>query len=354
MLKDFYKGKKVLLTGDTGFKGSWLAIWLVNLGAEVYGYALAPDTVEGNYSACKVDTMIHHVDGDIRDGQKLKEYFKKVKPDIAFHLAAQPLVIDSYSDPVYNFDVNVMGTVHFLEAVRTSVSTKAAVVITTDKCYQNNEWIWGYKEGDHLGGKDPYSASKACAELVTASYINSFFKNSHCSIATVRAGNVIGGGDWAANRIIPDFFRAYQNNSNLELRNPISVRPWQHVLEPLFGYLQLGSVLYKDSSFSGAWNFGPMDSNHVPVEVLIQTLQSISGKVNFSFIDQKEKLHEATLLKLDISKAQHYLNWYPKLNLKDMLTYTSDGYLAQINQQNILDNRLKQINDYSKLQNQDR
>ena len=351
MFQNFYKGKKVLITGDTGFKGSWLAIWLVNMGAEVYGYALSPDTEAGNYTSCKVNTLIQHLDGDIRDGEKLKKYFKQINPDIAFHLAAQPLVIDSYNNPVYNFDVNVMGTVHFLEALRSSENTKSAVVITTDKCYKNNEWMWGYKETDHLGGKDPYSASKACTELVTESYIHSFFKNSSCSIATVRAGNVIGGGDWAANRIIPDYFRAYQNTTKLELRNPNSVRPWQHVLEPLFGYLKLGKLLYSDPSLSGAWNFGPMDLNHVPVETLIKTLSEITGKVNYSFAEQKDKLHEATLLKLDISKAQHLLKWYPKLNLKEMLVYTSNGYLAQIEGQNILDNRIKQITDYSQLQN---
>ncbi len=350
MALNFYKGKKILLTGDTGFKGSWLALWLVNLGAEVYGYSLPPRDKKENYESCNIASLIQHKDGDIRDGEKLKKYFKDVNPDLAFHLAAQPLVIDSYNDPVYNFDVNVMGTIQFLEALRASDNTKSAVVITTDKCYKNNEWQQGYKESDHLGGKDPYSASKACAEIVTESYAHSFFQKNACSIATARAGNVIGGGDWASNRIIPDYFRAYESGAKLELRNPLAVRPWQHVLEPLFGYLTLGEKLYDDSIFTGAWNFGPQELNHIPVEKLIITLSSITGKVDYAFAQQNEKLHEATLLKLDITKAQQQLHWFPKLNLKDMLTYTADGYLAQIEKRKILDNRIAQINDYSKLQ----
>jgi CDP-glucose 4,6-dehydratase len=346
-LKDFYKNKKVLLTGDTGFKGSWLAIWLTQMGAEVYGYALAPDSDSCNYNTCKVGSMIKHTDGDIRDKEKFAAYVNKIKPDIAFHLAAQPLVMDSYNDPVYTFDVNIMGTVHFLEALRKSPNTKAAVVVTSDKCYHNNETGIAYKESDALGGKDPYSASKGAAEIVTASYIHSFFNtNDTCNIATGRAGNVIGGGDWAVNRIIPDFFRSYIKNENLEIRNPNAVRPWQHVLDPLYGYLLLGYKLYTDNSYSGSWNFGPAEKSHVKVQTLIEKLIGITGKINYKILENEKKLHEATLLRLDINKATTALNWRPAFDFDLTLKYTAEGYLAEIDKKNILDNRIKQIQQY--------
>lgn len=349
-LKDFYKNKKVLLTGDTGFKGSWLAIWLTQLGAKVYGYSLAPDSNTTNYSKCNLGSMIHHLDGDIRDQEKFAAYMNKIKPDIAFHLAAQPLVIDSYADPAYTFNVNVMGTIHFLEALRKSSNTKAAVVVTSDKCYQNNEWVWGYKESDSLGGKDPYSASKGAAELVTASYIHSFFNTINtCNIATGRAGNVIGGGDWAINRIVPDFFRSYIKNENLIIRNPNAIRPWQHVLDPLYGYLLLGNKLYLDNTFSGSWNFGPTEKSHVKVQHLIEKLIGITGKINYEIQEKEKKLHEATSLKLDINKAAFSLDWHPSLDLDITLKYTAEGYLTEIDKKDVLENRVKQIQQYHQL-----
>lgn len=350
-LEKFYKGKKILLTGDTGFKGSWMAIWLASMGAEVYGYALPAAHKDNNYEACKVASMIHHTEGDIRNREEFARYMEKVKPDIAFHLAAQPLVLDSYADPVYTYEVNVMGTVNFLEALRKSEHTRAAVVVTTDKCYKNNEWAWGYRETDALGGKDPYSASKACSEIVAESYIHSFFGKGKCRIATARAGNVIGGGDWADNRIVPDYFRAYKDGSSIELRNPAAIRPWQHVLEPVFGYLLLGYKLYQEDGeyYTGAWNFGPQDKNHVTVQALIEKLISITGKLSYQLPDQKATLHEATFLKLDISKALFYLKWSPLLDLDNMMRYTAEGYLAQIENKNVLENRIKQIQTYSAL-----
>ena len=348
MLKDFYKGKKVLVTGDSGFKGSWMAIWLSNMGAEVYGYSLPPSSDKINYSTCKVNSMIHHLDGDIRDREKFQKYVNEVKPDIAFHLAAQPLVLDSYNDPVYTYEVNVMGTINFLEAIRKSPNTKASVVITTDKCYRNNEWAWGYRECDPLGGKDPYSSSKACTEILTESYINSFFNTGSSYVATARAGNVIGGGDWADNRIVPDYFRAYIKNEDLQIRNADAIRPWQHVLEPIYGYLLLGLKLYnEESKYVGAWNFGPGDGSHVNVLHLIEKLVGITGKVNYSIVEVGKKLHEATFLKLDISKSAFYLKWKPLLSLDLMLQYTSEGYLAEIASKNTLENRFQQIRDYS-------
>jgi len=240
-----YKNKKVLITGDTGFKGSWLTIWLKELGADVYGYALPPLRDEDNFVKCNLNEKIHHINGDIRDKEHLFKFFDEVKPDIAFHLAAQPLVLESYKNPHYTFETNLMGTVNFFEAVRGTQSVKVAVNITSDKCYQNNEWIWGYRENDAMGGKDPYSASKGASELITQSYLNSFFvKEGTANIASARAGNVIGGGDWADYRIVPDFFKAIEKNDVLKLRYPEATRPWQHVLEPLSGYLNLAMKLF--------------------------------------------------------------------------------------------------------------
>jgi len=353
-VKEFYSGKKILLTGDTGFKGSWLAIWLTHLGAKVYGYALAADTDQANFIKCGLEKVIHHVDGDIRDFKKLNAYIQEIKPDICFHLAAQPLVLSSYTDPVYNYETNVMGTINFLEALRNCASVKAAVVITTDKCYQNNEWIWGYRESDAMGGKDPYSASKACAEIVTHSYISSFFSDKDaCKIATVRAGNVIGGGDWAEHRIIPDFFRAMVSGEELTLRNPDATRPWQHVLEPLRGYLLIGSLLAGDNGlkYTGAWNFGPAEENHVSVGTLVKNLARLNhNKVKYSIVKNANQPHEATLLKLDISKASFLLHWRPVLTLEQTLAFTTEGYEVEVgNSKDLLKERIKQIEKYSEL-----
>ncbi|TWI93807.1 CDP-glucose 4,6-dehydratase [Mucilaginibacter frigoritolerans] len=345
-----YKGKKVLITGHTGFKGSWLAIWLKYLGADVYGYALPPNSEQDNFVSCNLKDEINHFEGDVRDGEKLKEYFKQIQPEFAFHLAAQPLVLYSYQNPVSTFETNLMGTVNFFEAVRQTSSVKVAINVTSDKCYDNKEWVWGYRENDPMGGKDPYSASKGCSELITASYINSFFKNDDsCLVASARAGNVIGGGDWAMDRILPDYFRSVKDNKKLLLRNPYSTRPWQHVLEPLSGYLHLGStLLLKGRSFIGGWNFGPIDTNNYSVKDLIDKILLKDNKGGYIIPDQIEKLHEAVLLKLDVSKAVNLLNWEPVLNFDETVSFTVSGYQDDLyHTDNILDQRIKQIKLYT-------
>ncbi|MGI4728452.1 MAG: CDP-glucose 4,6-dehydratase [Janthinobacterium lividum] len=344
-----YQGKKVLITGHTGFKGSWLAIWLKQLGAEVYGYSLAPYSEKDNFVTCNLKQEINHFEGDVRNGSALKEYFNKVQPDIAFHLAAQPLVLISYKKPASTFETNLMGVVNFFEAVRETSSVKAAVNITSDKCYDNKEWVWGYRENDAMGGNDPYSASKGCAELITASYIHSFFSNeNNCAVASGRAGNVIGGGDWAADRIVPDYFRALIAGEQLQLRNPAATRPWQHVLEPLSGYLTLGAMLFlQGKNYSGGWNFGPNDANNYPVKELINQIYQITGLGNYLITENKENLHEANFLKLDVSKAVNRLGWQSVLNFNETVKFTVDGYEAEKTSSQVLNNRIKQIQDYT-------
>jgi CDP-glucose 4,6-dehydratase len=343
-----YSGKKVLLTGDSGFKGSWMAIWLKEMGAEVFGYSLAPLTEQDNFVTCGLASKIKHVDADVRDKKKLQEYFGQVKPDFAFHLAAQPLVIDSYKDPHYNFETNLMGTVNFFEAVRNCPSVKVAVNVTTDKCYRNNEWVWGYRENDPMGGDDPYSASKGCSELITHSYLKSFFQEKGtCHIASGRAGNVIGGGDWADNRIIPDIMRGLKNNSSTPIRNPNSVRPWQHVLEPVCGYLKLGEKLFSEGKdFSGGWNFGPAAFENYTVGDVVSELIKNIPTIKIDSPRQTQKLHEAGLLKLDITKAVNLLEWSPKLNFAETIKMTADGYLSEINASDIYKARVEQIRKY--------
>jgi CDP-glucose 4,6-dehydratase len=342
-----YKGKKVLITGDTGFKGSWLSVWLKELGAQVYGYALPAKTEKDNFIRCNLKNIINHKDGDIRDKDSLAKYFQDVHPDLAFHLAAQPLVLESYENPQYTFETNLMGTVNFFESIRNIESVKAAINITSDKCYHNNEWVWGYRENEPMGGDDPYSASKGCSELITNAYQKSFFnKDSNCKIASARAGNVIGGGDWAENRIVPDFFRAMEENNELSIRNPHSTRPWQHVLEPLSGYLWLGAKLYDEGErFSGSWNFGPLETTNRSVIDLINSMSNILGKGQYLIADNKD-FHEANLLKLDISKAVKYLEWYPTLDFKETIQFTVSGYIAEIDNSNVYESRIKQIESY--------
>lgn len=354
LFEGVFENKRVLITGDTGFKGSWLAIWLKELGAEIYGYALPPKRKDDNFVKCNINEKINHFDGDIRDTTKLKNYFDKVRPEIAFHLAAQPLVLESYKNPHYTFETNVMGTVNFFEAVRTTKSVKTALNITSDKCYLNNEWVWGYRENDPMGGKDPYSASKGCAELVTNCYTNSFFSdNTNCKIASVRAGNVIGGGDWADYRILPDFFRAIKKNEKLIVRNPNATRPWQYVLEPLSGYLLLASKLYEEGNkYSGGWNFGPLDQANYKVVELIEAIIKYYGKGNVDFEESTEKFHEAKVLKLDISKAMWNLRWKPVLNFEELIEFTVDGYKAELDGKTLYNERVKQINYYVELAKQ--
>ncbi len=344
-----YKDKKVLVTGDTGFKGSWLCIWLKELGADVYGYALPALTKKDNFVTTGLAGKIHHTDGDVRNLEQLQAYFNEVKPDMAFHLAAQPLVIESYNNPHYNFETNLMGTVNFFEAVRNCPSVKAAINVTTDKCYQNNEWIWGYRENDAMGGDDPYSASKGCSELITNSYIKSFFsKDATAHVASGRAGNVIGGGDWADNRIIPDMIRAYLSNQTSLIRNPNSVRPWQFVLEPLSGYLKLGEKLWTDGkTYAGGWNFGPAAFENYSVGDVVDEVKKIIPSLKIDAPKATEKLHEAGLLKLDITKAVNQLGWKPKLNFSETIAITIKGYLAETEPNtDLYSNRVMQIKEY--------
>jgi CDP-glucose 4,6-dehydratase len=347
LFKGFYKGKKVVITGDTGFKGSWLSIWLKELGAEVYGYALPPKTEKDNFVRCDLREKIHHMDGDIRNKDLLLKYFSEIQPDYAFHLAAQPLVLESYRNPHYTFETNLMGTVNFFEAVRLTESVKAAVNITSDKCYQNNEWVWGYRENEPMGGDDPYSASKGCSELITNSFAKSFFKDARCNVASARAGNVIGGGDWAENRIVPDFFRALEEGKELCLRNPNSTRPWQHVLEPLSGYLSLCANLFVDGNkYNGGWNFGPLDNSHHSVLELVSLMSEKAGAGTLKVEENIHKLHEANLLKLDISKAIKYLEWLPTLNFEETVCFTVDGYNSEIRNEPVYESRISQIEKY--------
>jgi CDP-glucose 4,6-dehydratase len=348
--QNIYKGKKVIVTGHTGFKGSWLSIWLNELGAEVFGYALLPYSEMDNFVSCNLEKKINHKIGDIRNGEDLKKYFQEVQPDFAFHLAAQPLVLLSYQDPVGTFDTNLMGTVNFWEAVRATPSVKAAVNVTTDKCYDNKEWVWGYRENDSMGGKDPYSASKGCSELITNAYLESFFKQEGtCNIASARAGNVIGGGDWALDRIIPDYFRAFMENKKLEIRNPYATRPWQHVLEPLSGYLALGAKLFTAAKqFSGGWNFGPEDVSNYSVKDLIEEILLFETKGGYIIPENVTNLHEAVFLKLDISKAVNLLKWKPVLSFKETVAFTLEGYLSDIrNDYDVYICRVEQIQLYT-------
>ncbi len=349
LFQSVYKGKKVLVTGDTGFKGSWMCLWLKELGADVYGYALPPLTKQDNYVTTGLASKIKHRDGDVRDKEKLQTYFNEVQPDLAFHLAAQPLVIDSYNNPHYNFETNLMGTVNFFEAVRHCPSVKVAVNVTTDKCYKNNEIDYGYKETDPMGGDDPYSASKGCSELITNSYLKSFFtKAGTANIASGRAGNVIGGGDWADNRIIPDIIRAYQNKKDLVVRNPTSVRPWQFVLEPVFGYLRLGEKLYNNGKkFSGGWNFGPVPDETYNVNQVVTEVKKLIPSVNVTSPANPEKLHEAGLLQLDITKAMMQLDWKPRLNFEKTIDVTISGYLQELKPgTDVYAARLEQLKQY--------
>lgn len=326
---DFYKNKKVLVTGHTGFKGGWLSLWLEKLGAEVIGYSLDPMYENGIYLTTGIKDKIRDYRADIRDLDKLIEVFEKEKPEIVFHLAAQPLVLESYNNPVETFEINVQGTVNVLEAIRKTDSVKSAVMITTDKCYENKEWLWGYRENDTLGGHDPYSASKGAAEIVINSYRNSFFKNSsNIGIASARAGNVIGGGDWSKFRLIPDLIQSIKKNETVEIRSPQSTRPWQHVLEPLSGYLLLAFKLWDNpEEFSGAWNFGPFSHDFYTVGIVLKKIISYAQCGEWKDVSDKSKLHEANLLMLDISKAMNKLNWNPKLNIDENIKYTIDWYM---------------------------
>ena len=348
MFSDTYRGKKILITGNTGFKGSWLALWLLELGADVYGYALPPEREEDNFVVCELEQKMHHSEGDVRELDSLLGCFRKIQPEIIFHLAAQSLVLESYKKPHDTLSTNVLGTVNIFEAIRHTPSIKVAINVTSDKCYQNNEWIWGYREHDPMGGKDPYSASKGASEIITSSYIQSFFSNDNTSnVASVRAGNVIGAGDWAENRIIPDYFRAKKSNTQLVIRNPNATRPWQHVLEPLSGYMHLASTLYNEGkTFQGGWNFGPLDGINRTVTELIEEIVKHDSNNDVVYDNSNNNL-EANLLKLDISKAVSQLNWMPVLDFEETLKYTIEGYLSDLDGNSAIGDRLKTIEFYT-------
>jgi len=321
----FWQGKRVLLTGHTGFKGSWLSLWLQSLGAHVVGYALAPPTQPSLFEVAHVGRGMTSILGDIRDLASLQAVFSAHDIEIVIHMAAQPLVRYSYQNPVETYATNVMGTVHLLEAVRQSRGIKAVVNITTDKCYENREWPWGYRENEPMGGYDPYSNSKGCAELVSSAYRSSYFNSSRyaehgVALATVRAGNVIGGGDWAPDRLIPDILAAFEQGRCAEIRHPQAIRPWQHVLEPLRGYLSVAERLYEQGpDFAEGWNFGPNDEDAQPVGWIVEKMAQMWGNNAQWRIAAGEHPHEANYLKLDISKARSLLDWHPALRLNQAL-----------------------------------
>ena len=330
----FWSGKKVFVTGHTGFKGSWLCLWLKELGAEVTGYALQPPTTPSLFEEADVARDMRSIIADIRDGERLTTEMRAAAPEIVIHMAAQPLVRHSYVAPVETYATNVMGTVHLLEAVRNTPGVRAVVNITSDKCYENREWDWGYRESDHLGGHDPYSNSKGCAELVTAAYRNSFFNpekysNHGVALASARAGNVIGGGDWAQDRLIPDIMRAIEQGQAVHIRSPYAIRPWQHVLEPLGGYLLLAEKLYTGGvAYAGAWNFGPHDEDARPVQWIVEQLAALWGNGASWQLDGHPHPHEAHYLKLDCSKAKARLDWHPRWHLENTLGAIIDWHRA--------------------------
>ena len=312
---NFYKGKKVLVTGHTGFKGSWLCRLLLNLGAEVTGYALEPPTEPDLFHLVDVESQMRSVTGDIRDLEKLNQVFAEAQPEIVLHLAAQPIVRESYKNPVYTYETNVMGTVNILEAVRQCRSVKSFLNVTTDKVYRNNEWEWGYRETDELDGYDPYSNSKSCSELVTHSYKNSFFNDDHVAISTARAGNVIGGGDFANDRIIPDCIRAAIKHEDIVVRNPFSTRPYQHVLEPLYAYLMIAAMQYQEIKYAGYYNVGPDETDCVTTGDLVDLFVEKWGE-GMKWVNRYDGgPHEANFLKLDCSKLKTTFGWKPHWNL---------------------------------------
>lgn len=352
MNKQFWQGKRVFLTGHTGFKGSWLALWLQELGAELKGFALEPPTTPSLFVEAGVAQGMQSEIGDIRDYARLRASIESFKPEIVFHMAAQPLVRLSYDMPVDTYATNVMGTVHLLEAVRMVGGVKAVVNITSDKCYENKEWVWGYRENEAMGGYDPYSNSKGCAELVASAYRNSFFNAAHyqkhgVALASVRAGNVIGGGDWALDRLVPDIIKAIAQQQPVVIRNPSAIRPWQHVLEPLSGYLLLAEKLYQQGpAFAEGWNFGPNEDDAKPVQWIVERLTQSWGEGARWALDSAEHPHEAHYLKLDCSKAKMQLNWRPRWQLAQALEKIIEWHKAHLAGVAMREYTLNQITDY--------
>ena len=327
MFGDFYRGKRVLITGETGFKGSWLSVWLLEMGAEVTGYSIGPPGEPSNFESCALGERIEHVHGDVRESDRLSSLLREKKPQIVFHLAAQPLVRVSYEEPVQTFETNAMGTVHLLEAVRLTPEVKVVINVTSDKCYENREWIWGYRENDPLGGRDPYGGSKACAEIIFSSYLHSYLRPRGIGAASVRAGNVIGGGDWGKDRLVPDCVRAWSSGAPVQIRMPAAVRPWQHVLEPLSGYLHLAALLWHAPlKYTGAWNFGPGASEGVTVRQLVSQMALFWGGCRWEEKEADGNGPEAASLTLCSDKANRELGWRCLLQITQSLRLTVDWY----------------------------
>ena len=345
---DFWSGKRVLVTGHTGFKGSWLSLWLKALNAEVFGLALPPATHPNLFSAAQVADRMTSILGDIRDYETVHRVIAQVRPEIVIHMAAQPLVRYSYRHPIETYATNVMGTVHVLEAVRQVGGVKAVVNVTTDKCYENQEWVWGYREHEAMGGYDPYSSSKGCSELVTAAYRRSFYEDAGIALASARAGNVIGGGDWSTDRLIPDIFQALEKQEPVLIRYPQAIRPWQHVLEPLSGYLLLGQRLYEaGQNCAEAWNFSPADEDARPVHWIADYVTQAWGRGACWRQDEGEHPHEANYLKLDSSKARARLGWFPRWALSEALDRIVTWQRAYLGGADVANICLAQIDDYS-------
>lgn len=351
IFNDFYRGKRVLVTGHTGFKGSWLAVWLNELGAKVIGYSLDPYSEKDNFVLSGISEKIIDIRGDIRDEKKLEAVFEKYQPEIVFHLAAQPLVRLSYDIPYETYDVNVMGSIKVMEAARKCASVKVIVMITTDKCYENKEQLWGYRECEPMGGYDPYSSSKGACEIAISSWRRSFMNPENYdkhgkAIASVRAGNVIGGGDWALDRIIPDCIRALECGQSIDIRSPQSIRPWQHVLEPISGYMTLAQKMYNSpTEYCEGWNFGPNSESVSTVWQIAQLVVENYGSGELNDISDSSTLHEAKLLMLDVAKAKYRLGWQPKLNINQTLKLTVDWY-KKYNSESVCDLCCKQINEF--------
>ncbi len=353
MSAEFWAGKRVFLTGHTGFKGGWMALWLHSLGAVVKGYALEPSTTPSLFAASRLGELVESEIGDVRDGAALAASVSAFKPEVVIHMAAQPLVRYSFAEPLETFETNVMGTANVLEAVRKAGTVRAVVNVTTDKCYENKEWHWGYRENEPLGGYDPYSASKACSELVSSSYRQSFFNESDydahaCAVASGRAGNVVGGGDWSADRLIPDILRDFENGTPVSIRNPNAIRPWQHVLEPVSGYLLLAQNLYEHGpQFAQAWNFGPDESSAKPVQYLVsQMVAHWDGHASWT-VDDGPHPHEAQYLKLDCSKAHNELRWLPKWGIAETLEAVVQWHRAFLAGEDMRDYSVAEIKRYS-------
>ena len=352
MNAEFWAGKRVFITGHTGFKGSWLSLWLQHMGAKVTGYALRPPTSPAMFEVADVGKGMISIIGDIRDGDAVRVAMKSAAPEIVIHMAAQPLVRYSYVAPTETYSTNVMGTVNVLEAARFVSGIRGIVNVTSDKCYDNREWVWGYREDEAMGGYDPYSSSKGCAELVTAAYRSSFFNkqnfpNQSASLASARAGNVIGGGDWAEDRLVPDILSAMSKGEPVCIRSPQAVRPWQHVLEPLSGYLSLAEKLYENGDeFAEAWNFGPNDVDAKPVQWIVEQLSELWGEGATWKVDTGQHPHEAHYLKLDCSKAYNRLHWRPKWNLSQTLAKIIAWQRAYLKKKDMRAKSIEQINEF--------